>query len=58
MASDPRVHVSFRIAAKGWDWITMLALAHGVHRSVVIRHGLAVARKYESEVIERLKEES
>jgi hypothetical protein len=56
--ADPRVHVSFRIAGKGWDWLTQLALDHGVPRSSVIRAALAVARKHEPEVIDRLKEES
>lgn len=56
--SDPRVHVTFRLATKGFDWVTMLAASTGRPVSSVIRQALVVAKKYEAEVITRLEEES
>ena len=58
MATDPRLHITFRLGVKGYDWLTQVAVDHGVRRSEVIRHALAVAKKHEGEVIARIKDES
>jgi predicted transcriptional regulator len=50
MPSDPRVLVTFRLAAKGRDWLDALADSEDSDRSKVMRAALAVARAHGDEV--------
>jgi hypothetical protein len=48
--ADGKVHIPFRIAPKGKEWLDDLAHQHRVDRSTVLRIALVVARKHETEL--------
>lgn len=56
MAGDGRVHITFRLAERGRDWLDDVAHTHHTDRSTVIRAALAVARERAPEVISKVKQ--
>jgi hypothetical protein len=56
--STGRVHVTFRVTSKGFDWISDLSEELGVDRSVVLRTALAIAKRHEPELKLALKEQT
>lgn len=51
-----RVHFTFRVATKGFDWASDLAEELGTDRSVVARAAFAVAKRHEPELKQLIKE--
>lgn len=50
-----RVMINFRIALDKRDWLDELAHEHWTDRAAVIRAGLGVAKRHETELIEVLR---
>lgn len=55
--AEARAHVTFRIGARGKDWVETLMLETGADKSTVLRAALAVAKKHEPELKHLIKEQ-
>jgi hypothetical protein len=56
--ADPRVHVSFRVSQKGFDWAHDLAEEERVDRSLVLRLALVVAKQHEKELRDLIRSQT